>query len=315
MTQPANPTSLERPRSTVPTKVFLRYLVPVIAVHLLVLLAVLPEFFSWTGVIACLAGIHIFGQAITIGYHRLLTHRSFQTPRWLEWTMVTLALCCLQDSPARWVATHRMHHVHSDEEEDPHSPLVAFVWGHMGWLFLRNHDLTHISNYSRYARDMLADPFYFWIERHPIAPLCFYLAQCVPYFGIPLLLSMLMGTAFSQALVFATSVLIWGVFVRTVCVWHITWSVNSLTHMFGYQNHATGENSRNNWLVALIAAGEGWHNNHHHDQACCTLQHRWWEFDLTYWEIRALRLVGLASDLKVRREERVRLAGARNTNS
>jgi stearoyl-CoA desaturase (delta-9 desaturase) len=103
---------------------------------------------------------------------------------------------------------------------------------------------------------------------------------------------------------FAASVVVWGVYARTVLVWHITWSVNSLTHLFGYRNHDTEENSRNNWVVALFAAGEGWHNNHHADPACCTVQHRWWEVDVTYWELRALSLVGLTSQLNPRREVR-----------
>ncbi len=265
-------------------------------------------FFSWTGLFVCLIGIHVFGQAITMGYHRLLTHRSFHVPRWFEWMLVTLALCCLQDSPARWVATHRMHHVHSDEDDDPHSPLVTFLWGHMGWLFLRNHDLTHVSNYSKYARDTLEDPYYFWLERHPAAPGLIYAGQCIPYFAIAFLVAMFVGETLESAAWFGASVVLWGVFLRTVFVWHITWSVNSLTHMFGYRNHATDENSRNNWLVALFAAGEGWHNNHHQDPSACTVQHRWWEFDLTYWEVRALQWIGIASDITPLRIERQRLA-------
>ncbi|MFN9076882.1 MAG: fatty acid desaturase, partial [bacterium] len=106
------------------------------------------------------------------------------------------------------------------------------------------------------------------------------------------------------AATFAAGVVAWGVFLRTVIVWHITWSVNSLTHIFGYRNHATDENSRNNWLVALFACGEGWHNNHHSDPACCTVRHRWWEIDVTYLEVRALSLVGLAWDIVPRRETR-----------
>lgn len=308
MAQLISPTALDRPSSTIPTVLFLRYLLPVLLVHLLALFACVPTYFSWTGVIACVVGIHVFGQAITMGYHRLLTHRSFTVPRWFEWLLVTLALCCLQDSPARWVATHRMHHVHSDEEEDPHSPLVTFLWGHMGWLFLRNHDLTHVSNYAKYARDTLQDPYYFWLERRRTAPLMIYIAQIIPYFAIAFFAAMIFGEALESAATFGASVVVWGVFARTVLVWHITWSVNSLTHMFGYRNHETEENSRNNWFVALVAAGEGWHNNHHHDQSACTVQHRWWEFDLTYWEVRALQWIGIASDITPLRTERVKRA-------
>ncbi|MSQ91092.1 MAG: acyl-CoA desaturase [Phycisphaerales bacterium] len=300
---------LKRPSATIPTEVFLRYLLPVILVHLLGLLAVLPFFFSWTGVIVCVLGIHLFGQAITMGYHRLLAHRSFTAPRWFEWTLTGLALCCLQDTPARWVATHRKHHVHSDEDEDPHTPRVAFLWSHLGWLMLRNHDLTHVSNYSRFARDILEDPFYFWLERHPVAPLVIYFGQCALFFGIPCGIAALLGTPIAEAVLLGASVVVWGVFARTVLVWHITWSVNSLTHMFGYSSHDTGEHSRNNWFVALVAAGEGWHNNHHHDPSACTVQHRWWEFDLTYWEVRALQAIGVVQSITPLRSERIRRAG------
>jgi len=154
----------------------LRYVVPIAAVHALALAALVPALFSWTALVACLVG-----QASTIGYHRLLAHRSFSTKRWFEHLLVLGALCCLEDSPARWIATHRMHHAHSDEEEDPHSPLVAFAWGHLWWLLVRNRDLHHRSSYERYARDILADPFYMWVEKRPWSPLWIYAAHAALY--------------------------------------------------------------------------------------------------------------------------------------
>jgi hypothetical protein len=143
-----------------------------------------------------------------------------------------------------------------------------------------------------------------WIEKHPWSPLWFYGAQVVLFAAVSFLAA-LAWTDAAGAACFAAGVVAWGVFLRTVLVWHITWSVNSLTHIFGYRNHDTGENSRNNWLVALFACGEGWHNNHHADPACCTVRHRWWELDVTYLEVRALGLVGLAWDVVPRREDRV----------
>lgn len=281
----------------------LRYAVPVSLVHVAALACFVPWLFSWTGVIACLVGVHLFGQAITMGYHRLLAHRSFTTKRWFEWLLVVMALCCMEDTPARWVATHRMHHAHSDERSDPHSPLVAFLWGHVGWLFLTNHSLHHVSSYERYARDLLRDPFYMWLERHPWNPAWFYLGHAALFFGVTFAAGApFMGAA--AALQLACSMVVWGVLLRTVIVWHITWSVNSLTHLFGYRNHDTDENSRNNWLVALVAAGEGWHNNHHQDPACCTVRHRWWELDVTYLEIRALQAVGIVGEIVPQREVR-----------
>ena len=232
----------------------LRYAVPIVAVHALCLAALVPALFSWIAVITCLLGVHVFGQTITLGYHRLLTHRSFSTPRWFEHTLVIGALCCLEDSPARWIATHRMHHAHSDGQDDPHTPMVTFLWGHLWWLLIRNRELHHRANYERYARDVLRDPFYMWIEKHPWSPLWFYAAQAVVFGAVSFAVA-LAWTDAAGAATFAAGIVAWGVFLRTVIVWHITWSVNSLTHIFGYRNHATDENSRNNWLVALVACG------------------------------------------------------------
>ena len=275
----------------------LRYSVPILAVHALALLVLVPAFFSWTSVVLCVAGVHVFGQTITMGYHRLLAHRSFRTPLWFEHLLVVGALCCLEDSPARWIATHRMHHAHSDEEEDPHTPMVTFLWGHMWWLFLRNRELHHRSSYERYARDVLRDPFYMWIEKNSWSPLWFYAAQCVLYFAVGFGVALLWTDA-AGAAAFAAGVVAWGVFLRTVLVWHITWSVNSLTHMFGYRNHATEENSRNNWLVALVACGEGWHNNHHAHPSSARHGLRWFEFDITWQHIKLLRSLGWAKRIR-----------------
>ena len=300
--------TLDRPASTLPSTVLLRYTVPIATVHVLALLVLWPALFSWTGVFACIFGVHFFGQAITMGYHRLLAHRSFGTPRWFEHALVTFALCSLEDSPARWVATHRMHHAHSDEEEDPHSPLVTFMWGHLGWLLVRNERLHHRASYEVYARDILRDPFYMWLEKKPWRPLWFYAGQVVVYAAASFSAALLWTDAVGAAW-FAASVVVWGVYLRTVIVWHITWSVNSLTHMFGYRNHGTEENSRNNWLVGLLASGEGWHNNHHADPASCTVQHRWWEIDMTHWQVQAMQWVGLTWDVVPPRH--VRAARAR----
>lgn len=275
------------------------YVVPIASVHLLALLALLPSLFSWSGVVWLLLGIHLFGTlGMNLCYHRLLTHRSFQTPKWLEHVLSTLAMCCLEDTPVRWVATHRLHHNHADEERDPHSPRETMLWAHMGWLFRRNPDLRTLDFYHKYARDVISDPYYRYLEKHPFSPVWIYLAQM----GLFTLLGFVVGYIASGDLKagwqLGASWLVWGVLLRTVMVWHITWSVNSLTHIFGYRTYdATGENSRNNWLVATLAAGEGWHNNHHHDPASASVQHRWWEFDLTYYIICGLEKVGLATQV------------------
>ncbi len=142
------------------------YLAGVVLFHLMLPLALVPWLFSWTGLVMIPLGNYVFcSLGIGAGYHRLLTHRGFSCPAWLEHTLAILGVCCLQDSPARWVAIHRMHHQYSDEQPDPHSPLVNLFWGHMGWLLVQNRTLSQLSTYERYARDVLQDRFYLRLER------------------------------------------------------------------------------------------------------------------------------------------------------
>ena len=283
------------------------YAMSFVVLHLLALLIFVPWLFSWTGVIAFFAGVTIFGQlGIPVCYHRQLTHRSFETPKWLERSFVVLALCSAQDTPAKWVAWHRKHHNHSDEREDPHSPLVNLFWSHIGWLCVKNRSLTTISFYEKYARDILKDPFYMYLERRWLTIAWIYLGHAAAYFLVSWAVAYAVLQESAAALQLALSLLVWGVIARTVYVWHITWSVNSLSHVFGYRNFETEDNSRNNWLVALITGGEGWHNNHHADQAAASVQRRWWEFDLNYYIIKCLEWMGLATNvvapMSVRRE-------------
>ncbi len=296
-------TRLERPLG-VTHRIVWRYAVPLVSMHILALLALVPWLFSWTGVVLLVVGIYFYGAlGINIAYHRLLTHRSFKCPLWFERFLVVVALCCLEDAPGSWVATHRLHHNDSDETPDPHSPLVSFLWSHMGWLMVENRDVRTFSAYERFARDVLRDPFYMQLQRGMLS-IWIYLAHAFVYFAAGLLAGLAMTGQWSSALQFALSILVWGVVLRTVCVWHISWSVNSLAHLFGYRNYETEENSRNNWLVAFLTSGEGWHNNHHADPASASNAHRWYELDPMYWLIRGFGLCGLASDIIVPRHLR-----------
>ena len=312
MAQVPPPSFLTSPSSRllVPEAVQLRevrwmYVVPMALVHALALLACWPALYSGWGLAALLVGVIVFGQGINLCYHRLLTHRSFATPRWFEHGLVIFALCSLEDTPIRWVTTHRVHHLHSDERPDPHSPLVTFLWGHMGWLMFKNPQAQSLEAYQKYSSDLLRDRFYRKLESKPWITLVIYVAH--------LLLLGLVGAAIgwattgdrSEALRLGLSVLVWGGLLRTVAVWHITWSVNSLSHLFGYRNYDTPDDSTNNWLVGLIASGEGWHNNHHHDPTAASVWRRWWEFDLTYVVIVLLSWVGLAREIVPPREVRV----------
>lgn len=288
--------ALSVPNSVKPITINWLYIGTISFVHVLGLLAVFPYFFTWIGLIICLIGIHVFGQGITIGYHRLLTHRSFKTPRWVEHCFAVLGICCLEDTPVKWVAIHRIHHVHSDDQPDPHTPLVNFLWSHMGWLMVNNREIHSISAMEKFAKDLLRDPFYMYLEKRPLTHVYIALGQLPLFFIVGYLIGII-GYGSEQALQLGASMVIWGVIVRTIAVWHITWSVNSLSHMFGYRNYETGEHSRNNWLVAILTVGEGWHNNHHEDPSTACLQHRWWEIDISYYEIKLLEKLGLASDI------------------
>jgi fatty-acid desaturase len=288
------PTRLPLPATVRLDRVVWLYVTTVVTIHLAALAALIPWLFSWTGVVLAILGVPFYGLGITLGYHRLLAHRSLSVPKWLEHAITLFAQCSLQDTPAKWVTVHRMHHVFSDEQPDPHSPLVNFLWSHFNWLFYLNTATRSIGALQKYAHDILQDPFYMRFEKTYLGP-AVYLGHLLIYSMAGALIGcMTTGTAMG-ALQFSLSLFVWGGLVRTVLGWHVTWSVNSLTHLFGYRNYETDESSRNNWFVGVVALGEGWHNNHHHDPAAASVWHRWWEFDLTYCAILSLKRLGLAT--------------------
>src|SRR5262249_18672692 len=252
------------------------YVISLALMHALALLVFVPSLFSWSGVALFAGGVFFFGQGVNLGYHRLLAHTSLRVPKWLERAFVALALCSMQDTPVKWVTAHRHHHKFSDEQSDAHSPLAGLWWSHMGWLFRPNPSIRGPIAYQTYCHDLLRDPFYRRLERDWRLPVAVYLAHAALFF--------LAGLAIG-GVELGLSWLVWGVILRTVAVWHITWAVNSVTHVFGYRRYETPEHSRNNWLFGVLAAGEGWHNNHHHDSASASNQHRWWEIDLTWYHI------------------------------
>jgi fatty-acid desaturase len=284
-----------------------RYAGPIVVMHALCLLACVPWLFSWTGVVLFVVGVYFYGGiGINLCYHRLLTHRSFSCPKWLERCFVLVAICCMEDAPAAWVATHRLHHKDADSHPDPHSPLVNFLWSHVGWLLVTNPQLRSLNTYDRFARDVIRDPFYLWLQRGSNV-MYVYLAHALAYFSIAFGAGAWIGGSWHAGLQLGLSVLVWGVVLRTVAVWHITWSVNSLSHLWGYRSYPTGEESRNNWFVALITSGEGWHNNHHAQPASASNWHRWWEIDLMWLVILGLQRVGLATDVVYPRQSRYRM--------
>ena len=239
-------------------------------------------FFSWQGLVAFFI-LHFMSAClgVTLGYHRLLTHGSFLCHRPLKYLLTICGMLSSEGSPLFWVATHRKHHVHSDEPEDPHSPRHGFWWAHMLWLHPRLKDEDLDAMFKRWAPDLYKDPvmrfFHNWFILVPIVT------------GIMLYLAgeYLMGGI-------GISMVLWGLCARVVAVYHGTWFVNSATHMWGYKNYETKDDSRNNWWVAFLSYGEGWHNNHHAYQRLAKHGHRWWEVDITYMMIWCLKKTGLA---------------------
>ncbi|HEY9728479.1 MAG TPA: fatty acid desaturase [Chroococcales cyanobacterium] len=242
--------------------------------HALALLA--PWFFSWSALGVAIFLHWLFGSiGICLAYHRLLTHRSFQVPKWLEYILATIGALAFQGGPIFWVATHRQHHAHPDDEfKDPYSARRGFWWSHMLWLFYQKQEYFNPEIYKKYAPDLARNPYYCWLDRY------FLLLQ-IP---VALLLYALGGWSF----------VIWGLVVRAVSLWHSTWLINSATHMLGYQTYEVEDGSRNLWWAAILTYGEGWHNNHHAQPNVAPSGRHWWEIDVTWWAIRSLQMLGLA---------------------
>jgi stearoyl-CoA desaturase (delta-9 desaturase) len=218
-----------------------------------------------------------------MGYHRLLTHRSFQTPKLVEYILTVLGTLANQGGPLRWVAVHRIHHQHSDTEGDPHSPRDGVWWAHLLWWMPYVPALDDPGRYERYVVDLVKDPVCCFLQRYH------FLGSLV-LAGLLLTLGEICGGV-------GLSWLVWGMFVRTTLLYHATWLVNSAAHQWGYRSYATRDGSTNLWWVALLTLGEGWHNNHHAFPRSARHGLRWWELDLTYCLIRLLSLVNMATQV------------------
>jgi fatty-acid desaturase len=248
-----------------------------VVVHSAAIFAFLPSNFSWTAV-----GVALFlhwltgGLGITLGWHRLVAHRSFQVPKWLEYLLVFFGALSCQGGPTWWVGLHRHHHKFSDTDPDHHDSTKGFWWSHMGWLL---HEVPAEAEVKKFTQDIWDDPFYQFLDKNFLA-LQFALGGVLYAIG---------GWPF----------VFWGMFVRLVAVFHATWFVNSATHKFGYRSHESGDNSRNCWWVALMTYGEGWHNNHHAFQYSARHGLQWWEVDMTWMTIRFLEILGLAKNVKL----------------
>ena len=248
-----------------------------VVIHLGALCIFLPGNFSWAAVAVALF-LHWFTGClgITLGWHRLIAHRSFQVPKLLEYFFVFCGTLACQHGPLMWVGLHRHHHAYSDQDQDHHDSKKGFWWSHMGWM-LRDVPAKH--DISRFIRDISDDPVYLFFEKY------FLLLQVV----LGVVLYLLGGWPF----------VVWGIFFRLVAVYHCTWLVNSATHKFGYRTYETDDFSTNCWWVAVLTYGEGWHNNHHAFQYSARHGLKWFEVDITWMIISLLQRLGLASKVKL----------------
>jgi fatty-acid desaturase len=259
-------------------------------VHLFALAA--PFFFSWQALIVCAVLILATGSlGVCMGYHRLLTHGSFKTYRPIRWLLACLGGLSGEGSALMWVANHRKHHKYSDKHGDPHSPRDGRWWSHMFWFIPDWGQKINRDLLERYAGDMLKD------RGMRILHVMFLPSHIILGVGLYLLGHYGTFMGMQGGWVSGLSMLFWGTGVRMVYVMHVTWFVNSATHLWGYRNYETTDDSRNLWWVGLLAFGEGWHNNHHAFQRVASQGHHWWEVDVTYWMILAMEKVGLAWDI------------------
>jgi len=245
--------------------------------------AVAALFFIDAG--AILSAVVLYAVAgmlgIGMGYHRLLTHRSYRTHPWVEYFLTICGTLALEGGPIFWVATHRIHHQKSDREGDPHTPREGTYWAHMGWI-IKGQGLHHNPDaLARYVPDLARDRFHVLLTRW----------HWVPQVVVGLALLAFGGVAY----------VLWGIAFRTTFGLHCTWLVNSATHLWGRRRFATRDDSTNNWWVAMLSFGEGWHNNHHAHPTSARHGLVWYEFDLNWIGIQTLRRLGLAWDIKVAR--------------
>ena len=219
------------------------------------------------------------GLGISMGYHRLHTHRSYQVPLPIEYFFAVCGTLTLEGGPIFWVATHRIHHQKSDQPGDPHSPREGGWWAHMGWLLVGESKHNNTALWSKYAPDLVKDRFYVWLNSYHWAPMIVLGVLLFAMGGVPFVL--------------------WGICLRVVVGLHSTWLVNSATHMWGSRRFATRDDSRNNWLIALITSGEGWHNNHHAHPTSARHGLAWYEFDLSWVQIRILMFFRIAKSVRI----------------
>jgi stearoyl-CoA desaturase (delta-9 desaturase) len=247
---------------------------PFVVVHLLALFVFLVKF-RWAYLITCVALVAFRMFWVTAGYHRYFSHRSFKTSRAFQFVMAFMAMTSSQKGVLWWAAHHRHHHRFSDQEDDLHSPtLFGFFWSHVGWIISDKYNDTRLN----YIGDFAKFPELRWLNKYHMVP--------------PIVLGAVL------ALIGGWPLFVWAFCLSTVLLWHDTFTINSLSHLFGSRRYETGDTSKNNWVLAILTLGEGWHNNHHHYMASARQGFFWWEIDITYYTLKMLSWVGLVWDLR-----------------
>jgi fatty-acid desaturase len=247
-------------------------------------------FFSWKWLLISIPLNWVGGSlGIGIGFHRLLTHRGFHTPKPVEYFLTFCGLLALQGGAINWVVTHRIHHAFTERPGDPHSPRQGFWWAHIGWIFRGTAQQHEEKVMRRYAPDLMKDPVQVWLNR---------------LYFVPLTLSGLALFAIG-----GWTALLWGVFFRVTFGLHATWLVNSATHKWGTRRFDTSDDSTNSWWVALLTFGEGWHNNHHAFPRAARHGLKWYEIDVNWYGIRVLHWLGLVKGLNLVSKEQIEASG------
>ena len=245
-------------------------------------------FFTWQAlVLTVVLYAMAINMGIGMGYHRLLTHRGYKVPKWLEYFLATCGTLSMEGGPIFWVATHRVHHQHTDKPGDPHTPHDGGWWSHAGWILSGKAMAADTAVLGRYVPDLAKDKFIVWLSNFhwvPITVLGFALMAAGYALG-----GWHMGISF----------VLWAIFVRVTIGLHATWLVNSATHMWGSRRFATRDESRNSFWVALLTGGEGWHNNHHAHPVSARHGLTWYEFDVNWYGIWLLKKIGLAKQVIV----------------
>jgi stearoyl-CoA desaturase (delta-9 desaturase) len=236
--------------------------------------------FSWTNFWVAFA-VYWFSISwgIGMGYHRLLTHRGYKAPLWFERFLAVCGALSLEGGPIFWVATHRVHHQKSDKPGDPHSPRDGAWWAHLIWMCVGDAKHSDTEGLSKYAPDLARDKFMVWLNNWHWLPLA----------ALGVILWAVGGF----------SMVLWGIFLRVTLGLHSTWLVNSATHLWGGRRFETTDDSRNNWWVALLTFGEGWHNNHHAHPVSARHGLAWYELDMTYIQLWLLEKIGVIRGLQV----------------